>query len=252
MELSWTNFILEIVNFLVLVWILKRFLYKPVLRAISQRKATIDQTLSDAKARQADAQTLEQQYRNRLADWENEKAKLRADVLEQITAQRAQLMAELEDSLAQAHERSRVLEERRLNELRKKAQEEGTTRGLQFTASLLERFASSELEAKLVDVVLEDLPHLPNEQLQAIRTACREAGCRIKTTSAFPLSDPQRSAVLRTLKDLCQDSVSVEFSEDCRLLAGLHISLGPWVVRGNLRDELEFLAGTVAHDSRNQ
>ena len=39
---------LEVVNFLVLVWMLKRFLYKPVLEAIAQRKAAIDKTLSDA------------------------------------------------------------------------------------------------------------------------------------------------------------------------------------------------------------
>ena len=37
MELNWTTFALEAVNFMVLVWILKRFLYKPVLAAIAQR-----------------------------------------------------------------------------------------------------------------------------------------------------------------------------------------------------------------------
>ena len=49
MELSWPTFFLEIINFLVLVWILKRFLYKPVLEAIAHRKAVIDKTLVDAK-----------------------------------------------------------------------------------------------------------------------------------------------------------------------------------------------------------
>ena len=39
MTLSWPTFILEIVNFLVLVWILKRFLYQPILQAIEERKA---------------------------------------------------------------------------------------------------------------------------------------------------------------------------------------------------------------------
>ncbi len=48
MELNWTTFALEIVNFLILVWILKRFLYKPVLEAIARRKTAIDKTLSDA------------------------------------------------------------------------------------------------------------------------------------------------------------------------------------------------------------
>ena len=128
MELSWPTFFLEIINFLVLVWILKRFLYKPVLEAIAQRKAVIDKTLADAKAKEAGAQALEQQYQNRLADWENEKEKLRAGVAEEISAQRAQMMAALENSLKQEREKARVLEERRLNELQSKAEEAGMAR----------------------------------------------------------------------------------------------------------------------------
>lgn len=252
MELSWTTFILEIANFLVLVWILKRFLYKPVLGAIAQRKAVIDQTLSDAKARQADAQTLEQQYNSRLADWEQEKQKLRAVVIGEIDAQRTQLMTALEGSLAQERERSRILEERQLDQLRKAAEEEGLARGVEFTARLLERCASPELEDKLVSLVIEDLPHLPSERLQAIRTACGEANWRIKTTSAFLLSELQRKSIIQALKNITQDSAAVEFHEDGHLLAGLCISLGPWMVRANLRDELGFFSGAMGHDPRNQ
>src|SRR5579863_5192225 len=112
MELNWTTFALEIVNFLVLVWILKRFLYKPVLAAIARRKAAIDETLSNANTRQTQAQALEQQYRNRLADWELENEKLRAAVIEENNTLRTQLMESLQDSLEKEREKSRVLEER--------------------------------------------------------------------------------------------------------------------------------------------
>ena len=76
MELSWPTFILEIVHFLVLVWILKRFLYKPILQAIGQRKALIEKNLADAEARQSEAEALEQQFQKRLTDWENEKGEI--------------------------------------------------------------------------------------------------------------------------------------------------------------------------------
>ena len=249
MELNWTTFILEAINFLVLVWILKRFLYKPVVNAIAQRKAAIDQTLSDAKARQADAKALEEQYSNRMAEWEQEKQKLRSSVVEEVNAQRARLLAALEGSLDQERQKARVLEERRLKELRKTAEQEGIAKGVKFTARLLRRCASQELEEKLVGLVLQDLPNLPKEQLQAIRAASHERGWRIKTTSAFPLSEPQRSAITHTLKDVTQDGASVEFQEDRDLLAGLRISFGPWIVRANLQDELEFFSDAVRHGS---
>ena len=148
MELSWPTFFLEIINFLVLVWILKRFLYKPVLEAIAHRKAVIDKTLADANAKEAGAQALVEQYQNRLADWENEKEKLRAGVAEEITARRVKMMAALENSLKQERKKARVLEERRLNELKNQAEEEGIARGVQFTGRLLACAVCPELGGK--------------------------------------------------------------------------------------------------------
>ena len=50
MELDWTTFALEIINFLVLVWMLKRFLYRPVLATLAERRAGIERTLAEARA----------------------------------------------------------------------------------------------------------------------------------------------------------------------------------------------------------
>jgi F-type H+-transporting ATPase subunit b len=248
-ELNWPTFALEIVNFLVLIWILKRFLYKPVLEAIARRKAMIDKTLADAAAKEAGAQALVQQYQNRLADWENEKARLRAGVVEEISAQRAQMMTALENSLKQEGEKARVLEQRRLDELRRKAEEAGIAKGVQFTARLLARAAGPELEARLVSLAVEDLPLLSDEQIKALRSVSQQAGLQVKVASAFPLSAPQRSVIVQKLKEVTQDSVAVEFNEDSGLLAGLRISVGPWVLRANLEDELGFFAEAVRHGS---
>jgi F-type H+-transporting ATPase subunit b len=247
-ELSWPTFVLEIINFLVLVWLLKRFLYKPVLAAIAQRKAAIDQTLTAAKGKEAGAQALVQQYQNRLADWENEKARLRAAVVEEIGAQRGQMLAALENSLAQEREKARVLEERRVNELRNQAEAAAVARGVQFTARLLARAAGPELEARLVSLALEDLPQLSEQQLQALRSVPQQAGFAVKVISAFPLSSPQRSAIAQKLREMSQANAAVEFSEDGGLLAGLRISVGPWVLSANLEDELDFFANAVGHE----
>jgi F-type H+-transporting ATPase subunit b len=251
-ELSWTTFFLEIINFLVLVWILKHFLYRPVLDAISQRKAVIDAALSEAKGKEASARALGEQYQNRLADWEHEKEKLRAAVLEEIGGQRAQMTAALESALKQEREKARVLEDRRLYELQCKSEEAGIAQGVQFTARLLARLAGPEVEARLVGVTLEDLARLSVEQIESLRLVSRQAGLQVKVTSAFPLSAPQRSMIVEKLKDVTQDNLAVQFNEDSGLVAGLRISVGPWVLRANLKDELEFFSSSVRNGSRKQ
>jgi F-type H+-transporting ATPase subunit b len=242
MQLDWSTLLLEVINFLVLVWILKRFLYKPVLNVIAQRKAAIDKTLSDAEALQRDAKELEQKYQARLADWEREKDALRRELTEELHAQRERLSAELQSSLVQEREKQTVLAQRRLAELETQAVRKGMQQGLQFTARLLERIAGAELEARLVQLALDDLPHLSDTQKEALRSAARDSQRVMKVTSAFPLPAAQRDALAEALKSAARPDVTCTFHEDASLRAGLRISFGPWILRANLQDELAFFA----------
>jgi F-type H+-transporting ATPase subunit b len=247
-QLDWSTFLLEIVNFLILVWLLKRFLYKPVLAAIAQRRTAIEKQLADAQTRQEEAKALEAQYRNRLAEWEKEKETLYAHLNEEIEARREKMMATLAESLGQEREKAHVLDERRLNELEKRAREAGVRTGVEFTARLFARIASPELESKLTSIIIEDLPKLPEARMVALRAGAASNGRPIGVTSAFPIPGVQRDAVSAILKQISGNSATIEFSEDRCLLAGLRIAIGPWIVHGNLKDELGFFAEMAKYD----
>jgi F-type H+-transporting ATPase subunit b len=247
MEFDWMTFGLEVINFLVLVWILQHFLYRPVLETIARRKAAIDQALSDAKAKQADAAGLEDQYRDRLGEWEREKQTLRAQAEEEVNAERTRRMAALQQALEQEREKRRVLDQRQTEEWRERVQDEALAQGAGFAARLLTRLAAPDLEARLVALALEDLEHLPQAQLQAVRAACRDARQRLRVASAFPLPEPQRSALLRGFAAATQAELTAEFVEDPRLLAGLRATIGPWVMHANVQDELKFFAEGARH-----
>ncbi|HVO94807.1 MAG TPA: F0F1 ATP synthase subunit delta, partial [Terriglobales bacterium] len=95
---------------------------------------------------------------------------------------------------------------------------------------------------------LEDLKSLPADHMETLRAACRHAALLIKVTSAFAIGGAQRDSIEQGLKKLTQDNASVQFGEDSRLRAGLRISIGPWVLRANLADELEFFAHGLAQE----
>lgn len=239
MELNWSTFILEIINFLVLVWILKRFLYKPVTEVIARRRAAIEKSLADAQTMQAEAQTRKGQYENRLADWEREREKARLQLLDESKAERARLMAALQAELAQEREKNQVLEQRRLDELRRGIEAEATAQGGRFTSRLLSRLASPELEARIIAMVVEDLPTLAEGKKQTLRAACRESGSKVKITSAYPVDEKRQEALTRGMSDLAGAPTSCEFHQDSRVIAGVRITVGPWILRANLQDELE-------------
>lgn len=242
MEFDWTTFALEIINFVVLVWILQRFLYKPVTNAIAERKAGIEKTMADANAVQSAAQSLKQQYEDRMADWKREQTRTRAQLVEEIDAERVRMMTALNVALEQERENARGLEQRHALELRHKLEEAAFAEGGQFVARLLSRVAGPELEEKIREMLLEDLPRLADKDLQHLREACQKGGAKIKITSVYPLEDKQRSHLVQALSGLAGLPVACEFEHDPDLLAGLRISIGPWMLRSNLQDELKFFA----------
>ena len=246
MQVSWPTFLLEIVNFLILVWILKRFLYRPVLAAIAQRKAAIDKTLSDAQTKRAQSEQLEQQYENRLADWEKEKENLHASLVEELNAERERLVAELQTSLEQEREKERVLAQRRVDQMARRAAEHAREQGVRFTARLLARMASPELEGQLIQFVLEDIPRLPEAQRAALKDACGDPRRNVKIASAFPVPEGLRAQLTHVFNEAIGGNIIAGFEQDPTLMAGLRISVGPWMVRANLQDELQFFAAMMS------
>jgi F-type H+-transporting ATPase subunit b len=246
-EFDGLTFGLEIVNFLVLVWILKRFLYRPVLDAIARRKAAIERTLADAGAKAAQAAALEAQYRDRLADWETEKQALRAQALRDVDAERTQRMAEVERAVAQERERREVLARRQTQDWRNRVEADALAQGAAFAARLLGRVAAPEVEARLVALVLEDLRRLPEPQVAALREACRAAPATLEVTSAFALGADAQAALARAFGEAAGAALPAQFAHDPALVAGVRARIGPWVMHANVEDELKFFAEAARH-----
>lgn len=243
MEANWTTFLLEAVNFLVLVWILKHFLYKPVLGVIERRRAAIEAALEEARKRQADAEALDQQSRDRLEQLDRDREAALDALDKEIAAERARRTDELLAKLEAERERARVLGERRTAEEERRREGRAVAAGVAFTARLLSRVAGPEVEGRLVDMAVEDLKGLSKERADDLRDAV-PAGTTAVVTTALPLADARRKALTGALEQLLQGAaLTWEFGEDPEVVAGVRVSLGPWVLKASLADELEFFAG---------
>ena len=249
MEFHLSTFILEIINFLILVWILKYFLYKPVLKIIEQRKAGIQNDLDEAQSLRDESHLLKQQYENRQQEWQREKQLSRKKLYEEIALERERLMKDVRCSLEQERQKSQVLEERQLNDAIKIAQQQVLNNGARFTAMLLSRLTNSEpgtaLENRLFAMLLENLASLPEEQLEMLRTAAIEKDQTVKIISSRELNHSDRKKLEDALYLLIKTSPAYEYEQDPKLLAGLRIVLGSWILHANLQDELQFFSESL-------
>ncbi|MEW6312490.1 MAG: F0F1 ATP synthase subunit delta [Pseudomonadota bacterium] len=246
MEFDWTTFVLEIINFLVLVWILKRFLYRPLLRVVAQRRDSIEQAMAEAKRIHAEATALHQQHVAQLELWEEEKDSARARLVEEIAAERKRLLAELDAGIAAERDKRRILEQRELQEWKRTVETEGIQQGATFAARLFSRLASPEVEVKLFEVLLADLGELPQEERRALAEAAASES-QIRVESAFPLDEARRARFERAFAEVAGRALPASYRENPELLAGCQVRVGPWVLHANLRDELKFFSRVRRH-----
>jgi len=240
-ELDATTFVLEIINFGILLWILWRFLYAPVRTVIAQRRAAIEKSLAEARETHAAAETMQAEYENRLTDWEGERERRRATLQEEMSAERVRRLQALQAELAGERERAHVLEARRTEAVARRSAEEAVTQAARFAARLLSRLSGPELEARILTLFIEDVRQLPEDQCKALRAACEEQAGRITVVSAHPLSPSQRDALRAGLHEITGgDRGAWEFVCDAALIAGVRVGVGPWLLRATVRDELEF------------
>jgi F-type H+-transporting ATPase subunit b len=249
MQFDWSTLVLELVNFLVLVWLLKRFLYRPILGVVAARQAAIDQAAARTAEAEARARSLEAQYNARLQNWEQERASAREALREELHAERQRALVALNQSLDQAREQARVLDERHQAELVERSQRLALKQGAEFVRRALARLSGPELQARLVQLAIDELAGLPEQRKAQLRDALSSVHAPGVISSAFALEPPQRAALTRAIEAAVGDGHAWTFREDSALIAGVRVSVGPWVLHANLSEELS-LFQDAAGDGR--
>jgi F-type H+-transporting ATPase subunit b len=239
LDLDWSTFVLEIINFLVLVWILKRFLYQPILDVIAARRKSIEDQLAEAHSIEAEAKALKEQYTGRLSEWEAEKRQAREELTHEIDRERSRRMSDMQSAIDQEKEKASVAEARRQAEQQRAFEQQALLQGAEFSTRLLEQAAGPALEDRLLNLLIDDLNSLPKERRTHLREQWAGSSEAVAVSSAFDLSDAQRERVVGALKEVGGISSPVNFLRDEQLVAGLRIVIGSWVLAANIRDELK-------------
>ncbi|MFC6671935.1 F0F1 ATP synthase subunit delta [Marinobacterium aestuariivivens] len=242
MELSVSTFLLEIINFLVLIWLLQRFFYQPLRAVIARRREGIDRQLDEARERQRQAEQLRSSFESRLSHWEQERQQAREKLQTELNREKARQETALAETLEREREKARASLERREQELKLQLEQQALRLAGRFAARLLEQSAGPELQQRLQTMLLQSLPRIPEDQRLALRERETEHPEPAEVTSAFELDGTAQEQIRQGLQPLLGRQVKCRFHEDPQLLAGLRISIGPWMFRASIRDELQSFA----------
>jgi F-type H+-transporting ATPase subunit b len=238
MEFNVSTFILEIINFLILIWILQRLFYKPLLELIAKRKQTIDQALADAKTVHQQAEEQRSLYQNRQKLWEQEKQAALTALYQQIEVERRTQMDRLNSDLEQERQKARITLTRQQQELQQQAEKQALQNGAKFAGILLQQSAGPELELRLMTMLMDNLTTLPEACRLCLQMLGTKKSVPVKITSAYPLTANLQQQLEQKLGLLINSQINFQYHQDAELIAGLRIDIGAWVLNANLQHEL--------------
>ena len=251
MLIDWFTVGAQALNFLILVWLLKRYLYKPVLDAISARERRIAMQLADAASKQAAATSERDEFDRKNKEFDaqrtllltkaGEEAKLEQQrLLEQARKDADALRSRLEDALRSEQQ---ILS----GELARRTRDEVFAIARKVLADL----ASTSLEDMLLRVFIERLRALnaADRQLLAAASASGSVtaspGGAVVVRSAYDLSAQQRSAIEQAVTEVCGTAVRPSYETFPALISGLELSVNGRKLAWSITDYLGALQKSV-------
>ncbi|MFZ5764509.1 MAG: F0F1 ATP synthase subunit delta [Thermodesulfobacteriota bacterium] len=252
MQIDWFTFSAQIVNFLILVWLLKRFLYQPVLRIIRQREEAIAARLAEADNQAAAAAEKKRAYEELLretsvvATGEMQRAREEADIFRQ------ELIETARREVAQKRERWLTAVESEKNGFVREASRRMSACFQQLAERALRDLADVDLEQRMVTILLGKLVHMREDEHAAIRNELARTATPLIITSAFPLADEHQQAIRERITTLWGESTAAEFRVDADLLSGIRIETADkrigWDLRSYLREFEKNLAASLEQE----
>jgi F-type H+-transporting ATPase subunit b len=251
MRLEWSTIALQTINFVVLVWLLQRFLYKPVLRMIDARKAELQQQYDNAKA-------TEQQAKADLAVVEAERTNIAAErdaVLkaaatqeeEAAKARRAQAEREAAALLDASRNKLVIERDKVLSEARKVALDLGTDIARRLVTEIpVEACAEAWLQR-----IERYLTALPAAELVALVHQFEDGGA-LTVVTASPLAPEAIEAWCGRLHRVLGDRIAIAFEVNGDLIAGAELQLPSAVLRFSWRSALAAVRSEVEDDAHRR
>jgi ATP synthase F0 subunit b len=243
MNFSWWTFALQAVNFLILIWLLRRFLFKPVTAIVARRKEEIARGMTEAAAEKQKALDLQRDLQAQRAGIETE----RRNAIEEQRAQLATESKKLIDEARVEAEKIRQQAAARLTEERAAAAQELFSQTIDLAVNLAERLLREltfpSIEHVFMTRVLDYLDCLPASERAALVSHLDESP--LVVTTAHPLDATEEAQWREQLVKQVGGAAGIEFKTDPALIAGAEIALPNAILRFNWRDALTVAAKAI-------
>ncbi len=246
MSIDWFTFAAQLLNFILLVWLLKRFLYKPILDAIAARENRISAELANATAVETEAKRQRDQFQRSNEELEQQRAALLAEA-------RQKAQAEYERLVAEARKTSEAVGRKRMQALHNNVENLNQAIGRRvqqevfgMTRKILLELASESLEERMTATFISRLQASDDDSRKRLRAIVGDVEHALLLRSAFELPQRQRDAIQAALKDISGAEIEPRFETQPDLVSGIELIADGHKLAWSISDYLATLEKSVS------
>lgn len=252
MLFDWFTVGAQTLNFLILVWLMKRFLYKPILDAIDAREKRIALALADAAAKQAEAQKERDEFQKKNEDFDRQRNDLLGKVRDEIKTERQRLL----DEAQQAADALRVKRQDALASEMQNVHQDIARRSREEVFAIAQKvltdLAGTTLEERMGEVFTRRLRELDAEAKAGLAKALNTSSGSVQVRSAFELPPAQRAAMQRALNETFASDIQIRFDTTPDVISGIELTANGWKLAWNIADFLASLEQSIGELIKEQ
>lgn len=236
----------QIINFIILVVLLRRFLYRPIVKAMDEREAKIAGRLKEAEARRLEAEQEAEAFRTRTQDLADRRDEMIAQAEKEADERRKELLEQARDEIHASKARwdEAVQQQRQsfMEELRRRTVDEVFS----IARRALGDLAGEDIERRMIDTFLEHLQQLDETQQAQIEESLRQGHSEMVARCSVEPDEPTRNKVAEAVRARFGDSVEVRFEAAPELICGIELNANDRKIAWNLEDYLDNIEQQMA------
>lgn len=239
MLINWFTVIAQIVNFLILVVLLKYLLYNRIIKAMDEREGKIQLHLKEAEEKEQAAEQEAQSLREKNRDFDEKREYMLAQAKKEADARRKELIQEARQAASNLRlvwqEAVRRGKESFVLNLRKMAAAQVYT----IARKAFEDLADAEPEERMVDVFLARIQKIKKKERDALVASIKEAGNEVVIQSAFEITSKMRTKVTQALHRHLSGEIAPRYETTPDLIMGIELKTRGRKIAWNLRHYLD-------------
>ena len=241
MHIDWFVFFAQIVNFLILVFLLKHFLYGRIIKAMDEREAKIVSRYDEAGRLKEEAQkaAAASEEKNRsLTDMAQE---MLNNARQEAEKSRAELTIKAREEVDQIQRRwYEALESEKKTFVENLSARSGTY-VYDTIRRILMDLADVELEQKIVNVFIRLLSQADEETLSVLKQSAITGETEITIRSAFELSVDHRKSIHEALRPYIPEDFEITYQITPKAVAGIEIMVNGYKISWNINEYISSL-----------